>query len=247
MRSAGYSTGALALDDFRCALKLIESTDADAVELSALREDELAPLIAALAGLDLKRFRHVAVHAPSRFAEREEAGIVALLKSAAHLGCYVVVHPDAIYDVSRWTGLGSWLCIENMDKRKAAGRSADELEVFFKDLPEAGLCFDIAHARQFDSSMTEAYRILRTFANRLRQVHISEVNTSSHHERISPSAASDYQQVAHLIPSEAPIIVEAQVSARDLVAELNASREALTTYKGKRSSRSTRSNWSGSR
>ena len=37
----GFSTGALALGDFRRALELLQGVDADAVELSALREKEL--------------------------------------------------------------------------------------------------------------------------------------------------------------------------------------------------------------
>jgi hypothetical protein len=44
------------------------------------------------------------------------------------------------------------------------------------------------HARQFDTTMTEAYRILQLFADRLCQVHVSEVNSASQHDRLSYSA-----------------------------------------------------------
>jgi hypothetical protein len=37
----GFSTGVLALGDFRRSLELLQGVDADAVELSALRETEL--------------------------------------------------------------------------------------------------------------------------------------------------------------------------------------------------------------
>jgi sugar phosphate isomerase/epimerase len=227
MRPAGFSTGALALSDFRRALDLMKSTDADAVELSALRKSELKPLIAALDDLDLKRFRHVSVHAPSQFSAKEEPEILDELRRAAEFGYYIVVHPDTLHDLKAWSTLGPRLCIENMDKRKSFGRSADELALLFESLPEAGLCFDIAHARQFDSSMTEAYRILLRFADRLVQVHFSEVSTLSRHTRASSTAAADFQQVASLIPDNAPVIVESQVSPSELASELAASRSAL--------------------
>ena len=37
MRPFGFSTGALALGDFRLALRMLEGIDLDAIELSALR------------------------------------------------------------------------------------------------------------------------------------------------------------------------------------------------------------------
>lgn len=66
MRPFGFSTGSLAFGDFRRALKMMERIPLDAVELSALREDELHPLLDALASLELARFTHVSLHAPSR-------------------------------------------------------------------------------------------------------------------------------------------------------------------------------------
>jgi hypothetical protein len=41
----GFSTGALAPGDFRRALELLRGVDADAVELSTLREQELPSLM----------------------------------------------------------------------------------------------------------------------------------------------------------------------------------------------------------
>ena len=69
---------------------------------------------------------------------------------------------------------GSLLCIENMDKRKPIGRSAGELRSIFDQLPDASLCFDIGHARQVDTTMTESYLILKEFGAKLRQVHMSQ-------------------------------------------------------------------------
>ena len=64
-----------------------------------------------------------------------------------------------------------------MDRRKGTGRSVSELSMFFKLLPKARMCMDLGHARQVDSSMVGAYQMLTIFADRIVQLHISEVDT----------------------------------------------------------------------
>ncbi|MGI0084760.1 MAG: hypothetical protein ACREBQ_06730, partial [Nitrososphaerales archaeon] len=66
MRPIGFSTGALAYGDFRRALDILQGKRIAAIELSALRETELAPLIGALDSLDLSAFTYISVHAPSK-------------------------------------------------------------------------------------------------------------------------------------------------------------------------------------
>src|SRR5450759_1547757 len=123
------------------------------------------------------RFSYIAFHAPSRIEPSAEADVVGRLEGVAQRGWPVILHPDAIHDYSLWRRLGNALCIENMDRRKPVGRTVAELESVFDELPEAGFCFDIGHARQVDSTMTEAYFLLRHFGGRLRQLHVSAVNT----------------------------------------------------------------------
>ncbi len=65
MRQIGFSTGALALGDFRAALRMLAGKNCSAVELSALRQEELAPLVVQLDDLDLSNFEYVSFHAPS--------------------------------------------------------------------------------------------------------------------------------------------------------------------------------------
>ena len=48
MRLIGFSTGALARNDFRRALQMLAERHVRAVELSALRQDELIPLVEVL-------------------------------------------------------------------------------------------------------------------------------------------------------------------------------------------------------
>lgn len=231
-RTVGFSTGALAFGDFRRALDILRPREIPAVELSALRQPELSPLRAAVTELDLSQFTYVAVHAPSNINADDERQVVSCLLDLAANSWPIVVHPDAIHDFSLWREFGNLLCVENMDKRKPVGRTVDELATVFDALPDASLCFDLGHARQVDATMTEAYLILKTYESRLRQVHISEVNTCSRHDRLSFSSIRAFQLVADLIPESVPLIIEAVIEEGEIERELRSVEEALPVSAG---------------
>ena len=198
-----------------------------AIELSALRQPELLPMLTALGSLDLTGFSYVSIHAPSQIEPEWEAVVWEALWRESWRKWPVVVHPDALFDMSLWREFGAGLCVENMDKRKPIGRTARELDSIFNQLPDASLCFDIGHARQCDPTMTEAYLILREFGAKLRQVHVSEVNTQSKHDRLSYGSILAFQEVAHLLPEDVPLILETPVSEMDIAEEISRVREAL--------------------
>ena len=75
--------------------------------------------------------------------------------------------------------------------------------------------------------MTEAYLILKEFGSKLRQVHVSEVNTRSNHDPLSYASIMAFQDVAHLIPADVPLILETPVEIVDMAAEIIKVREAL--------------------
>jgi hypothetical protein len=208
MRVIGFSTGAVARGDYRAALALLRAERVSAVELSALRLCELDSLVEDIRQLDLSSFVFRSFHAPSRFELAEERAVTECLRTVTQSGLPVVVHPDTMYTDELWRAFGSSIFIENMDKRKPVGQTARDLRRLFDRFPEAGLCFDMGHARQVDPTMTEAYRILDQHGHRLRQVHLSEVNTASHHDPISRYAILAFQKVAGLIPPNIPIILE---------------------------------------
>src|SRR5437773_5364483 len=131
MRPIGFSTGALAYADFQHGLSIIRDHHLTTVELSALREAELLPLIGALEDLDLKGFDYVSFHAPSKLATMAEETLIELLEQVARKNWPLIVHPDVIQSFDRWTRFGELLCIENMDKRKPIGRTARELALVF--------------------------------------------------------------------------------------------------------------------
>jgi hypothetical protein len=227
MRPIGFSTGALAYADFRRGLAMVSHKNLKVIELSALRQHELLPLLVALPALDLSSFAYVSIHAPSQVEPAWEATLCNRLHDEAIRGCPIVIHPDAIGDFGLWRELGSIVCIENMDKRKPIGRTAEELAVVFDQLPDASLCFDIGHARQVDLTMTEAYLILREFGSKLTQVHVSEVNTRSRHDPLSYSSMLAFREVAHLIPAHVPLVLETPVTEEEMESEIDKVREAL--------------------
>src|SRR6516225_2258294 len=100
MTLIGFSTGAVALGDFKHALELLSRTSMTAVELSALRLSELPGLIAALPSLGLTQFDYVSVHAPSRFSAAEEDDVVQLLRNVPNT-LNIIVHPDTVHDSSK--------------------------------------------------------------------------------------------------------------------------------------------------
>ena len=224
----GFSTGALALGDLRRALELLQGVDADAVELSALREMELPDLMQAAGELDLSQFEYVAVHAPSRLAAMTEVEASNLLLPCIDRGWNVVLHPDVVRDFGCWLPFGRHLCIENMDKRKATGRIAGELRRFFEELPEASLCLDLAHARQIDTTFSVARTIAAEYGGgRLAQIHLSELDSRCHHSPLSRGMVTAVQQVYHWMRPVPPVILESQVSPAGIREELRLAREAF--------------------
>jgi hypothetical protein len=227
MRRLGFSSGAIAFGDFATALTILRAAQLQCLELSALRISELEPLIAALPHIDISAYSYVSFHAPSSFSREEEAWVAERLYTGIPEQWPIILHPDTIFDVRHWIRFGKRLAIENMDRRKPIGRSARELEQIFKCLPEASLCFDVGHARQYDASMTEAFLILSRFAGKLVQIHISEVNSASQHDPISHGAQIAFQQVAAMIPDWVPVIIESRVAAGQIPKEALQAAKAL--------------------
>lgn len=234
MRLVGFSTGSLALGDFNEALSMMDGQELTAIELSALRESELDPLLSVLDSLDLAAFQYVSVHAPSRLENMTDVELTGRLYTVVERGYRVVVHPDVIQDYECWAGLGDMLCVENMDRRKAMGRTAAELAPLFRCLPHASLCLDLGHARQVDPTMSQAAELLAAFGDRLAQVHISEVNAQSTHERLTVGAINAFQRVASLISADVPLILESPVTVGEIASEVQEALRALATQESHR-------------
>jgi hypothetical protein len=209
----GFSTGALERGDFRKAVSWMHDSSIRTLELSALRYEELKPLIEGLDTLPLESFTYISLHAPSAFPQSKEEEVVNLLLPVSQRGWNIVVHPDVIVTPRRWAPLGERLLIENMDRRKPVGRTAQELEKLFTELPEARLCLDVAHARQLDTSLRLLWDIVYKFVDRIREVHISELDSFCRHRPMSNGAVRDYRRITDRIHVQAPVIIESMIDS----------------------------------
>jgi len=227
MRQVGFSSGALARADFRRALQMLRGKAVQAIELSALRQDELFPLVEHLDDLDLEQFAYISFHAPSSITPEFELAAIGLLERVKERGWPIVVHPDAMRHVEEWSRLGQLLCVENMDKRKRTGQTADDLRLIFEQLPEASLCLDLGHVRQVDPTMSEAVSIIASFRDKLKQLHVSEVNAQSKHDALTLEAIMAFQRVASLIPQHVPIILESRIEEGQIDSEIANALHAL--------------------
>jgi len=132
----GFSTGSIALDDVRRGMNVATHQRAKAIELSALREEELDPLL----------------------------------------------------------------------------NSLDELQ---DDLSS------------IDPTMQEAEAFLQCFRDRLRQVHISYVNSQSRHERLNYESIMAYRRVAHWLDGSVPVILETPVERDEVDEEISAAQSVF--------------------
>jgi hypothetical protein len=206
----GTSTGALVEQrgDWAALVEEAQRTSTFAVELAALSAGELPDLLRFLAVAPPLPFRFISLHAPSKGRRQRESQLVAMLLDVVHCVEAIVVHPDTIDDPERYVPLGSALVLENMDARKGDGRTADELEPYFAALPQAGLCFDIAHAASVDEELGEGCALLDRFGARLRHVHVSSLDDDCHHVALT---VADEQRFAPLLRRcrDVPWILEA--------------------------------------
>lgn len=182
-----------------------------AAELAALQAREFEGLLAYLALEPALPFRDLSVHAPTKGLRGPDH-----LRELLHrlpLGIEtIVVHPDTLGDDDAFAAFGSRVIVENMDARKAFGQTPDELAEVFARLPDAGFCFDIAHAWSLDPSMGLAEALMDRFASRLREVHLSSLSEEGRHIGLTDEHAALFAPLLSRCV-DVPWILEAPVSA----------------------------------
>lgn len=226
-RPIGFSTGALAKGDYRRGLQMQRPLSrARVIELSALRDHELQPLLDGLGSLDLSGLDYVSVHAPSKLRTLSEREVFERLE-ALPPQWPIIVHPCIIRTRALWRSLGPRLCIENMDNRKTRGRNTAELRELFAEYPEASFCLDVGHARQIDPTMAIALLMLFEHGDRLCQLHVSDVGPRGEHQPVRALARWAFSRVARLVPADCPLIIESVVSEEGMEAEIDAVLAAL--------------------
>lgn len=179
----GCSTGFMTelRGDWPATIERAARISSFAIELSAISEQELPGLLRYLATAPRLPFHYVSVHGPSKARAVADGDLAALLQEVPTWIDAIVMHPDTIGDLAPYAALGQTLVLENMDTRKATGHTADDLAPFFDALPDAGLCLDVAHAKDVDTTLEVAFEILDRFADRLRHLHLSSLDSSRGH------------------------------------------------------------------
>lgn len=206
----GCSTGFMAdlRNDWDRLVDRAAAVSSMAVELSAVSASELPGLLEYLAAAPRLPFLFVSVHAPSKGLSGDERANVEALRRMPAWVDGIVVHPDTISDPALYQPLGRRLVLENMDRRKKSGHVADDLGALFAELPEARLCFDVAHAKDVDSTMGAGSEMLRRFSSRLSHVHVSSLDESQHHVSLTAEDEALFEPVlAHC--RDVPWILEA--------------------------------------
>src|SRR5918997_5124392 len=206
----GASTGYMSASrgDWPAMVTEALETSAFATELAALSEGELPGLEAYLATEPELPFAYLSVHAPVKHLRMAEAELVRRLARLAPLVDGIVVHPDAMDDPRAYRVLGSCLVLENMDARKPAGRTVEELQPFFTLLPDAGFCLDVAHVLSMDPTMAEGERLLDAFAGRLRHLHVSSIDEECRHVPLTAEHEARFHGLLQRCP-DVPWILEA--------------------------------------
>jgi hypothetical protein len=184
-----------------------------AIELSVLSEQELPSLTEYLQRSPSLPFRYISIHGPSKGREMDEERLVSALDQLARRADAIVMHPDTIERLELYRPLGQKLLLENMDARKSSGRTAEELGKAFAKLPEAGFCFDVAHASSIDRGMRAANDLLDRFGDRLCHVHLSSLSEDRHHVRLNSEDEELFCPVLRRC-LDVPWILEAPPSTR---------------------------------
>jgi hypothetical protein len=193
----GVSTGCLEdqRGDWPALIETARKLSSAVVELSALSARELPGLIAHLAGATDLGIARVVVHAPTKHWTRSPPELAAVLAGLPGVVDAIVVHPEKLGQPEAFGDVGSRLLLENMDPRKTDGRRVDELDRYFRALPTAGFCFDIAHAQLCDPSLKLAHALLDAFGHRLAEVHLSSITAEGIHVRLRDADAQAFRRV----------------------------------------------------
>ncbi len=183
----GASTGYMGdlRGDWPAQIRQARELSPFAIELSVLCEDEIDGLASYLGGDPALAFRYLSIHGPSKGRAMSESALVDVLVELGAHAQAVVMHPDTMEDPVPYRSLGRKLVLENMDARKDDGRTVEELDRWFAELPEAGFCFDIAHAWSVDDTMVAGADLLDAFRKRLRHLHVSSLAPDLHHTSLT--------------------------------------------------------------
>jgi hypothetical protein len=165
-----------------------------ALELSALTAAELDGVVAYLEHSS-PPIRYLSLHAPLVLVDGGEQSLVARLSEVESRVAAVIQHPHILAEPALLAPLGKRLLLENMDAQKPGGRLVAELEPYFRSLPKAGFCLDVAHVASVDPEMKLGRDLLDAFGARLRELHISGMDAECTHVPLDADSVARYAPI----------------------------------------------------
>jgi sugar phosphate isomerase/epimerase len=209
----GVATEVFAQEEWPALVARAVAWSRAAVELTTLTLGDL-DTAAALLRVASPPARYVSVHAPIALADGDEGRLVSVLTEVGSRVAAVIQHPDIVDAPARLAPLGQRLVLENMDARKQNARDVPELESYFRALPDAGFCLDVAHVRTIDSEMKLAHELLDSFGTRLRELHISGIDDKCNHVPLDHETVDSFAEILHRCRGVPWILESLPVDAR---------------------------------
>jgi hypothetical protein len=191
--AVGMSTGLFDEEDWSGQIARATGWSRAAIELGAYTPAALDSAVVFL-HRSPPPIGYLSLHLPYALDDGGEERLVGRLVALESRVAAVVQHPDVLTAPAMLAPLGRRLVLENMDVRKP-GRDVAELEPYFRVLPEAGLCLDVAHAKTLDPELKLAHELLDAFGTRLRELHISGIDERGNHLPLDADAVDSFGDV----------------------------------------------------
>ncbi len=224
----GFSTGCLYKSHDRLSpstIKLFRKAGCNAIEVMFYSTSNTSKFLK-LKKSDFEGFEYISVHAPIyRNGEKDKylkaLGAICEIHSKIDFDT-VVLHPDSFDDFGIFKSFNLPFAVENMDKHKNSCKDAKDLKRVFEkfDVP---MVFDINHCLSNDSSLKLAGDLLRTFHSRIKEIHLSGLDTFH-----DPLFKTKQEMIMDAIPDiGCPVIIE---SGLDGVEEISLELEYIKRY-----------------
>jgi hypothetical protein len=165
-----------------------------ALELSALTTAELESAVAYVRASPAP-VGWLSLHCPVVPGHGDANYLAGCLLELGSRLAVAVQHPDILREPAGLTPLGRRLALENMDAGKPDGRLVPELELYFRALPEARFCLDVAHVKTVDPTMELGHALIDAFGDRLCEVHVSGIDADYNHVPLHRADLDSYAPV----------------------------------------------------
>jgi len=169
-------------------IKILSSVQTYAIELGYVVADRLQEELDDEDIYNIKKFDYISIHAPALVSDiggekiwmrypsaQGEKAIEQIIKNAEAVKADTILfHPDLVDD-SSWLSkkIGSRLAFENMDAKKSFGKTVEDLEKIFTQVPNAKWVCDVNHIYTIDHSMRLTDEFHNNFKDRLCHYHLS--------------------------------------------------------------------------